>query len=101
MRFDILIKINSKVTTHDLAYDKGGGFMRCLTLFANVETRTNAENYNTREEYKRLVSIIDQRFSNATLKTLHWTAEIHELTEKLYGLKYKYSLRYDAVPMYH
>ena len=71
--------------------------MRCLTLFANVDTKASKENINTREEYKQLVSIIDQRFSNSTLKTLHWTSEIHELTEKLYGLQYKYELQYDAV----
>ena len=88
-----------KVTTHDLAYDKGGGFMRCLTLFANVDTKASKENINTIEEYKQLVSIIDQRFSNSTLKTLHWTSEIHELTEKLYGLQYKYELQYDAVSL--
>ena len=82
-----------------MAYDKGGGFMRCLTLFANVETKANLDNHNTREEYKDLVSIIDQTFSNSTLKSLHWTSEIHELTEKLYGLKYEYDLRYDAVPL--
>ena len=86
-----------KVTTHDLAYDKGGGFMRCLTLFANVDIRANKENFKSGEEYKKLVSIIDQRFSNSTLKPLHWTSEIHDLTEKLYGLKYKYELQYDAV----
>ena len=73
--------------------------MRCLTLFASVETKANMDNHNTKEEYKHLVSIIDQKFSNSTLKTLHWTSEIHELTEKLYGLKYKYDLRYDAVPL--
>ena len=73
--------------------------MRCLTLFANVETKANLDNHNTREEYKDLVSIIDQTFSNSTLKSLHWTSEIHELTEKLYGLKYEYDLRYDAVPL--
>ena len=36
--------------------------MRCLTLFANVETKANLDNHNTREEYKDLVSIIDQTF---------------------------------------
>ena len=89
----------SQITTHDLAYDKGGGFLRCLTLFANVETKANMDNHNTKEEYKNLVSIIDQKFSNSTLKSLHWTSEMHELTEKLYGLKYKYDIRYDAVPL--
>ena len=73
--------------------------MRCLTLFANVETKANLDNHNTREEYKDLVSIIDQTFSNSTLKSLHWTSEMHELTEKLYGLKYEYDIRYDAVPL--
>ena len=73
--------------------------MRCLTLFANVETKANLDNHNTREEYKDLVSIIDQTFSNSTLKSLHWTSGIHELTEKLYGSKYKYDLRYDTVPL--
>ena len=73
--------------------------MRCLTLFANVETKANMDNHNTREEYKDLVSIIDQTFSNSTLKSLHWNSEMHELTEKLYGLKYEYDLRYDAVPL--
>ena len=82
-----------------MAYDKGGGFLRCLTLFANVETKVNMDNHNTKEEYKNLVSIIDQKFSNSTLKSLHWTSEMHELTEKLYGLKYKYDLRYDTVPL--
>ena len=73
--------------------------MRCLTLFASVETKANMDNHNTKEEYKHLVSIIDKKFSNSTLKTLHWTSEIHELTEKLYGLKYEYDLRYDALPL--
>ena len=73
--------------------------MRCLTLFANVETKANLDNHNTREEYKDLVSIIDQTFSNSTLKSLHWTSEMHQLTEKLYGLKYEYDIRYDAVPL--
>ena len=73
--------------------------MRCLTLFANVETKANLDNHNTREENRDLVSIIDQTFSNSTLKSLHWTSEMHELTEKLYGLKYEYDLRYDAVPL--
>ena len=73
--------------------------MRCLTLFANVETKANLDNHNTREEYKDLVSIIDQTFSNSTLKSLHWTSKMHELTEKLYGLKYEYDIRYDAVPL--
>ena len=73
--------------------------MRCLTLFANVETKANLDNHNTREEYKDLVSIIDQTFSKSTLKSLHWTSEMHELTEKLYGLKYEYDIRYDAVPL--
>ena len=73
--------------------------MRCLTLFANVETKANLDNHNTREEYKDLVSIIGQTFSNSTLKSLHWTSEMHELTEKLYGLKYEYDIRYDAVPL--
>ena len=73
--------------------------MRCLTLFANVETKANLDNHNTREEYKDLVSIIDQTFSNSTLKSLHWTSEMYELTEKLYGLKYEYDIRYDAVPL--
>ena len=73
--------------------------MRCLTLFNNVETKANLDNHNTREEYKDLVSIIDQTFSNSTLKSLHWTSEMHELTEKLYGLKYEYDIRYDAVPL--
>ena len=73
--------------------------MRCLTLFANVETKANLDNHNTREDYKDLVSIIDQTFSNSTLKSLHWTSEMHELTEKLYGLKYEYDIRYDAVPL--
>ena len=82
-----------------MAYDKGGGFLRCLLLLANVETKANMDNHNTREEYKDLVSIIDQTFSNSTLKSLHWTSEMHELTEKLYGLKYEYDLRYEAVPL--
>ena len=77
----------------DLAYDKGGGFLRCLTLFSNVDTKTNMDNHNTREEYKYLVSVIEQKFSYSTLKRLHWTSEIHALTEKLYGLQYKYDLR--------
>ena len=73
--------------------------MRCLTLFANVEAKANMDNHNTKEEYKNLVSIIDQKFSNSTLKSLHWNSEMHELTEKLYGLKYQYDIRYDAVPL--
>ena len=73
--------------------------MRCLTLFANVETKNSNDNLNTSDEYKQLVSIIDQKFSNSLLKTLHWTSDIHDLTEKLYGLKYKYELHYDAVPL--
>ena len=86
-----------KVKTHDLAYEKGGGFLRCLTLFANVDPKANSDNQNTREEYKHLVSIIDQNFSSSTLKSLHRTWEIHALTDKLYGLQYKYDLRYNAV----
>ena len=77
----------------DLAYDKGGGFLRCLTLFSNVDTKRNMVNHNTREEYNYLVSIIDKKFSSSTLKSLHWTSEIHALTEKLYGLQYKCDLR--------
>ena len=73
--------------------------MRCLTLFANVETKNSNDNLNTSDEYKQLVSIIDQKFSISLLKTLHWTSDIHDLTEKLYGLKYKYQLQYDAVPL--
>ena len=73
--------------------------MRCLTLFANVETKANLDNHNTREEYKDLVSIIDQTFSDSALKNLHWTLNMHELTEKLYGLRYEYGIRYDAVPL--
>ena len=88
-----------KVKTQDLAYDKGGGFLRCLTLFANVDPKPNSDNQNTREEYKHLVSIIDKRFSSSTLKSLHWTSEIHALTEKLYGFQYEYDLQYDAVPL--
>lgn len=71
--------------------------MRCLTLFANVKTKNSTDNLNTSDEYKQLVSIIDQKFSNSLLKTLHWTSDIHDLTEKLYGLKYKYELKYDVV----
>ena len=82
-----------------MAYEKGGGFLRCLTLFANVDIKAKIDNRNTRQEYNRLVSIINQKVSNSTIETLYWTKEIHEMTKKLYGLKYEYKLQFDEVAL--
>ena len=99
--------LNDQVETQDLAYDKGGGFVRCLTLFTNVDVNPanitsgiNAldrmEPDGTKEEYKSYVSKLEAVFSNTTLGSLHWTPSIHKLTENLYGMKYKYEIQYRA-----
>ncbi len=83
--------------TQDLAYDKGGGYIRCLTLFANVDPAyIHNDNLNTMEEYRRHVKTMDHTLPSSIIKSLHWNSDIHKMTEKLYDLKYKYKLEYVA-----
>ena len=84
--------------TQDLAYDKGGGYIRCLTLFSNVEpTSTEDGNPNTKDEYLRHVRTINHRLPSSIVKTLHWNSDIHKMTEELYGVQYKYEFTYKAI----
>ena len=96
--FSILLSLAiQQVVSQDLAYDKGGGYIRCLTLFANVD-RTSIEdgNPNTKEEYLQHVNTINQ-LPSSVVKTLHWNSDIHKMTEELYGLRYKYDFTYNAI----
>ena len=86
---------HQQVVTQDLAYDEGGGYIRCLTLFANVDpAHIHDENLNTMEEYRGHVQKMDDLLPSSILKSLHWNSDIHKMTETLYGLKYKYKLEY-------
>ena len=85
------------MVTQDLAYDKGGGFLRCLMLFANVDpTYIYNENINTAVEYRRMVETINDELPSSILRSLSWNSDIHAMTEKLYKLKYKSELKYIA-----
>ncbi len=86
------------MVTQDLAYEKGGGYVRCLTLFANVDPSfINDSNLNTKEEYGRHVTTINNQLPASMLKSLRWDSEIHELTKSLYRLEYKHGMKYDAI----
>ena len=93
------IILYSKVFEAGLAYGKGGGFLRCLTLFANVDFDLNANHKSGGKEYNHLVSIMNETFSPSILESLHWTPEVHQMTEKVYGLKYEYELQFNTVPL--
>ena len=87
-----------QVVTQELAYDKGGGYIRCLMLFTNmVPTSPDDKNSNTEYEYKKYVRTIGQTMPKSVMKTLHWDKDVHEMTRKLYGLSYKYDLSYKTV----
>ena len=93
----IQFKPLSQVVTQELAYDKGGGYIRCLTLFANIDPASALDETSVKKEkYRRHVSTINQRIPSSIIKSLHWNSEIHEMTEKLFGLQYKYELSYEA-----
>ena len=83
-----------------MAYDKGGGFIRCLTLFANVDPAFLSDaSLNTKEEYQRHVRTLNNKLPTSILKSIRWNSDIHEMTQSLYEIEYKYDLKYDAIKL--
>ena len=92
-----IFSLSLQVVTQDLAYDKGGGFIRCLTLFANVDTAFDQTGASKNQGlYRQYAKNIKNALTPSELETLHWTTEIHEMTEELYGLQYDYEVTYGA-----
>ena len=93
----LTFSLSLQVVTQDLAYDKGGGFIRCLTLFANVDTASDQTGASTNQGlYRQYAKNIKNVLTPSELEALHWTTEIHEMTEELYGLQYDYEVTYGA-----
>ena len=93
----LIFSLSLQVVTQDLAYDKGGGFIRCLTLFANVDTAFDQTGASKNQAlYRQYAKNIKNALTSSELEALHWTTEIHEMTEELYGLQYDYEVTYGA-----
>lgn len=93
----LIFYLSLQVVTQDLAYDKGGGFIRCLTLFANVDTAFDQTGASKHQGlYRQYAKNIKNALTPSELEALHWTTEIHEMTEELYGLQYDYEVTFRA-----
>ena len=93
----LIFSLSLQVVTQDLAYDKGGGFIRCLTIFASVDTAFDQTGASKNQGlYRQYAKNIKNALTPSELEARHWITEIHEMTEELYGLQYDYQVTYGA-----
>ena len=80
---ELALKENGyKVRRQELSYKHGGGFLRCLALFADISKDWETRNMSA-NSYVNAVKSINKYVPASMREFLHWETAIHEDTQDL------------------
>ena len=79
--YNALASDGYRICQQSLAYDNGGGYLRCLTLFADTEFEDRKVVSST--DYAKLAEQLSAKLPKNILNKIHFSPDVHERTVEI------------------